>query len=346
MEEDNAAVKPDSQLPDPKEMQTMDKSNQEMDTKSVDCSNSKDMDERIVRGEESKVEDCTINKFDVPIREQINKRLPRSQRKRLIREQRREKRQTLKQENVLKRARNENKTEVEKADSSSPADDNSTQSSTPSGSVEESYTSKRIRLQQAKERCQEALKSGQRIAVDLSLEQHMNVKECGKLAQQLCRLYGANRRSSKPAHIYFTGLSKDGDLYKECVRKNSGFEGYMVDILEEPHYSVFPNEDIVYLTPDSENVLETVEKDKVYVIGGLVDESITNNITHSKAREIGIQTARLPIEEKMAKDETGTFIKVLSVNQVFEILLELSNSGDWSKALSSNVPRRTGYFVK
>ena len=39
-------------------------------------------------------------------------------------------------------------------------------------------------------------------------------------------------------------------------------------------HELFPLEDIVYLTPDSSDVLRSVEADKVYVIGGLVDETV------------------------------------------------------------------------
>ena len=37
---------------------------------------------------------------------------------------------------------------------------------------------------------------------------------------------------------------------------------------------MFPLERIVYLSPDSDTVLSDVDPDNVYMIGGLVDESI------------------------------------------------------------------------
>ena len=43
---------------------------------------------------------------------------------------------------------------------------------------------------------------------------------------------------------------------------------------EKPLLEVFDHTDIVYLSPDSPNVLENVDPAKVYILGGLVDEHI------------------------------------------------------------------------
>ena len=41
-----------------------------------------------------------------------------------------------------------------------------------------------------------------------------------------------------------------------------------------PVSELFNVKDVIYLTPDAEDMLEELDKDKVYVIGGIVDESI------------------------------------------------------------------------
>ena len=157
----------------------------------------------------------------------IHKKMPRSQRKRLMKEQRLANRKVKKQ----KMQQSEIRSSLAPSLDSAVPERNTASSKHP----ENGYVSKKIRLLQAKERCREALKSGQRICVDFSLESHMNAIECSKLAQQLCRLYGSNKRAEKPMHVYFTGIDKEGELYKECVRKNAGFEGYIVDMREEAH---------------------------------------------------------------------------------------------------------------
>lgn len=57
---------------------------------------------------------------------------------------------------------------------------------------------------------------------------------------------------------------------------------------------------LVYLTSDSGNVLEALEDDKVYVIGGIVDRNRLERAAISRAEELGIATAKLPITDYLS----------------------------------------------
>lgn len=61
------------------------------------------------------------------------------------------------------------------------------------------------------------------------------------------------------------------------------------------------------------------------------------NLCFNKANESGIRTARLPIGRYLASLPTR---KVLTVNQVFEILVKWVETKDWEEALHSVVPKR------
>ena len=64
------------------------------------------------------------------------------------------------------------------------------------------------------------------------------------------------------------------------------------------HYTdSFPAEQLIYLTAESPNTLETLDSSKIYVIGGLVDHNQHKGLCHRLATEAGIPTARLPISE-------------------------------------------------
>ncbi|XP_035772463.1 tRNA methyltransferase 10 homolog B-like, partial [Neolamprologus brichardi] len=93
--------------------------------------------------------------------------------------------------------------------------------------------------------------------------------------------------------------------------------------------------------------LESVDADKVYVLGGLVDESIQKKLSLSRAGELSVRTARLPIDEYMVKkDNVKNFhSKILAVNQVFDILLTFCDTSSWMEALQTWFPLGKGYVV-
>ncbi|GAA6215987.1 tRNA methyltransferase 10 homolog B [Lates japonicus] len=206
---------------------------------------------------------------------------------------------------------------------------------------------KRVMKAITKERLVEAQSTGLKLCVDLSMTDCMSDKEISRLAGQLRRLYGSNKKATRPFHLFLTDLREDSRLYRECIRMNDGFLNYMMDITEESCLDLFSTETIIYLSPDAEEALETVDADKVYVLGGLVDESIQKKLSFSRARELSIRTARLPIDEYMVKkNNTKNFhSKILAVNQVFDILLTFCDTGSWTEALHTWFPRGKGYII-
>eukprot|EP00871_Galdieria_phlegrea_P000698 jgi/Galph1/1629/GphlegSOOS_G308.1 len=109
-------------------------------------------------------------------------------------------------------------------------------------------------------------------------------------------------------------------------------------------------QDIIYLSYDSPNLLGMEQKaeglveselaaNKVYVIGGLVDRNRLRGVTRERAKELGVYSARLPIE-KYFKLQHGS--PVLSVLCVFEILLLKYNGYCWKDAFFKAIPKRKG----
>uniref|UniRef100_A0A8C0CLR5 tRNA (guanine(9)-N(1))-methyltransferase n=1 Tax=Balaenoptera musculus TaxID=9771 RepID=A0A8C0CLR5_BALMU len=168
--------------------------------------------------------------------------------------------------------------------------------------------SKRFLRSLTKERLLEAKHSGPRLCIDLSMTHHMSKKELSRLAGQIRRLYGSNKKADRPFWICLTGFTTDSPLYEECLRMNDGFSSYLLDITEEDCFSLFPLETLVYLTPDSEHALEDVDLNKVYILGGLVDESIQKKVTLQKAQEHSVKTARLPSRNTWSDARMGKTI--------------------------------------
>lgn len=183
-----------------------------------------------------------------------------------------------------------------------------------------------------------------KVVIDCQYDKEMTYKEKTRLAQQLRRAYSSNKSCSQPLHLIFTNLSKSSEFFGICCKQNDGFANYIVDMREDKVIDVFPVEEIVYLSPDSSNVLKEFEQDKVYVIGGLVDETTNKDISLKFSENHKISSARLPIDEHfLPQKDKGTLKKVLTVNQVFDIILEWHRSKDWIKAISVGLPERTGF---
>ncbi|XP_075707687.1 tRNA methyltransferase 10 homolog B [Rhinoderma darwinii] len=199
-----------------------------------------------------------------------------------------------------------------------------------------------------KERLLEAKDSGARLCLDLSMTDHMSKKEISRLAAQIRRLYGSNKKAAKPFWLYLTGFVEDSLLHDECVRMNDGFVHYLVESTQDTFLDVFPLETIIYLTPDSDCVLEDIDPTKVYVLGGLVDESVQKKVTYQKAKDNGLLTARLPIQEYMVKkDNVKNFhSEILAINQVFDILRTYCETRSWPEALKAGVSPGKGFVLR
>nr|XP_042902644.1 uncharacterized protein LOC107454893 isoform X2 [Parasteatoda tepidariorum] len=208
--------------------------------------------------------------------------------------------------------------------------------------VKEKLTKKQQKMM-IRERLLKAQGTAPKVCINLGFATKMVEKELGQLASQLRRLYGSNRHSFTPLHLYFCNLETSDKLYQICLAKNDGFSSYVVDITPEEPENLFEQKDLIYLSPDSENVLETLDKNKIYVIGGIVDGTVKKDLSLNHAKDYNIHTVRLPITEYLVPCSTNPGTTVLTVNQVFDILLKYYETENWIEALSSNVPIRKGF---
>lgn len=85
-----------------------------------------------------------------------------------------------------------------------------------------------------------------------------------------------------------------------------------------------PVSKVVYLLAESLTVLERVDPNAVYVVGGIVDHNRHKGTACKKASDMGMETARLPLDRFME----GGARTVITCNQVFEILLDISKYSD------------------
>ncbi|CAH0517930.1 unnamed protein product [Peronospora belbahrii] len=186
-----------------------------------------------------------------------------------------------------------------------------------------------------------AAEEGIKVVIDCEFEEKMTEKEKKSLSQQIMFSYGVNRRSKTPMNTYITSLH--GDI-QQNLENISGFREWQAFTGSSKSYmDLFKKESLVYLTADSPTTITRLSRDKVYIIGGIVDRNRLKGITYQKAVEQGIETVKLPLD---AVVEMGSATRVLTVNHVFQLLAQFSEVKDWAQATLATLPSRKGAHLK
>ncbi|KAK4744984.1 hypothetical protein SAY87_011296 [Trapa incisa] len=185
------------------------------------------------------------------------------------------------------------------------------------------------------ERLIQAQVTGQKIVIDLEFSHLMTPNEINSLFQQIMYCYALNGKSPMPAHLWLTGC----DAYMGSqLWSLSGLDKWIVEKERRPYIEALNDQksNMVYLTADSETVLDVLDINKIYIVGGLVDRNRWKGITKKKAQDQGIQTAKLPIGSYLKMSSS----QVLTVNQVIEILLKFMETKDWKESFFLVIPQR------
>ncbi|XP_031270416.1 tRNA (guanine(9)-N1)-methyltransferase [Pistacia vera] len=185
------------------------------------------------------------------------------------------------------------------------------------------------------QRLNEAKEKGQNIVIDLEFSHLMTASEIHSLVQQIMYCYAVNGKCETPGHLWLTGCK--GEMESQLNRL-PGFDKWIIEKQNGSYIEALQDrkDNLVYLTADSETVLDDLDLSKIYIVGGLVDRNRWKGITMKKAQEQGIQTAKLPIGNYLKMSSS----QVLTVNQVIEILLKFLETRDWKASFFQVIPQR------
>ncbi|KAI9486100.1 MAG: guanine-1-methyltransferase-domain-containing protein [Benjaminiella poitrasii] len=177
------------------------------------------------------------------------------------------------------------------------------------------------------------------IILDCSFSDYMIDKELSSLRQQIVRCYSANVRAQKQSFKMML-TSFDEPLKKQMDAKAPSWQNWKnIEVRNEAYMDVLSDEEkknLVYLTADSKEVAHELEEGKTYIIGGIVDKNRYKNLCYDKAKSQGIKTAQLPIGDYIRMASR----KVLTVNQVMEIMVKWLDCRDWEQAFKEVIPER------
>lgn len=174
------------------------------------------------------------------------------------------------------------------------------------------------------------MKAGPTAVIDLQFLSQMTEKEKTSLYKQIELCHSNNFKAEAPLNLVVSSLT---EAFVQTLQKSNA-SNWGIALESGSYWELFAPEKLVYLTGDSEVTLEEVRTDEVYIIGGLVDHNRLKLITFNRATEQGIRTRRLPINVSLKTSA------ILTVNQVFEILLRVQNKESWEEAVEHSIPRR------
>lgn len=167
------------------------------------------------------------------------------------------------------------------------------------------------------ERLTRGMQEGINVCVDLSYDDTIhNYRERCSLVKQLTLVYAYLKQSPASMHLHLASINPASPLTEKLHKM--GFENWYASRHEGRPESVWDPSRIVILSPDATETLETLESDKIYVIGGIVDRTVRKAATLTTAQQIGAQTRRLPLREHLGSMVTH----VLNVDHVFRILCD------------------------
>lgn len=177
------------------------------------------------------------------------------------------------------------------------------------------------------------------IIYDLGYDEYMDPFEKENCAKQLLLSFSTNRIHEEPFNLYFCNVNYENRVMQKFHK--------LLPQLYEPHFplnitsksylEIFDKNQLVYLTPNAQTILENFDPNLIYIIGGIVDKRDTKPYSFQKANKEGIKMMRLPLSE-MLNWGTGSS-KNLPLNQVLHIMLELKRTKNWTEALNV-IPKR------
>ena len=212
----------------------------------------------------------------------------------------------------------------------------------------EYYKQKIILKEKEKENLLEAYNSNFIICFDLNFNHYMEKKEQKSLSSQVSLCYNINKRNNKKINFYFTNMTQE---LMNILNKNDA-DKWKVHYHDEPFYLIDDliklKKEFVYLSPDAEEELNDVSEDKIYIIGGIVDRTVIQNLSLNRIIslknddncEIKIVAKKLPLI-KYIKDVKNTVLNINTVVEILSLYADMDeDKKDWKTVFEKALPKR------
>lgn len=164
------------------------------------------------------------------------------------------------------------------------------------------------------------------VALDFSFIPLMTVEETNICVKFLKHVYDHNKLSRYPLTIHFTSVTEGNNIHKYLKNFNE-HSFYRAIITPNPFTDMFQRNKIVYLTSKSENTIEDLEEDKIYIIAGYHNKKHTTDVDKlGAAFKAGVQHAKLPLDRyRSRKKKTRNVLNIEHGKILIKLLIEIQN---------------------
>lgn len=178
-----------------------------------------------------------------------------------------------------------------------------------------------------------ALRFGQNFVIDLGFTKgsqdmyKMEGKEITSIQSQMKDVFRLNRSMWEPYNIYLCNYDEGNETVTSMV---NGLKGYTMHVTSQCFTEVLPKDKLVYLSPDSPNILNSYSHDDIYILGALVDKRMPRAYTYRKSLSLGIRSAKFNLQPFQFTRQKKPYF---AFSDVFQILADLKDTnGNWMYA--------------
>jgi Trm5-related predicted tRNA methylase len=173
---------------------------------------------------------------------------------------------------------------------------------------------------------------------DFSYCELMTSVELGSLQSQISASVGFLRKQH-PQYFSLFCSNVPSAMTEKLSRR--GCQKWQVQVFEEDLAKIPPvqGKNLIYLSPEGEEPLVSIDSQAVYVIGGLVDRTIQSCQSFARGKALGVKIMRLPLQEHgtgLIKPER----RVFNINTVVSFIHFLASGKSCEEAFLMSIPKR------
>lgn len=158
------------------------------------------------------------------------------------------------------------------------------------------------------------------------------------IADEISLSVRANRLSIDPFHVYICNAKHGSPMNQRIEQLVHGLyePHHFIHITEKSYTDLFPKDQLIYLSPHSENVLEHYDGSVNYIIGCVAVPGLGQPFSQQRADLDGIKTAKFPIDQHVSN---YLLKRHLQVDHVTKILLHAKTTNNWRNAFIKVIPK-------